>query len=161
MEKVRSDQTWPVTLKGGKEEEKKKQTNNNNKKHCDAHSPGAQTHWKSEIQSPSKASLLTPPYNTGHRMKTVNKEEWTARYKFCLRRGFRETHRQLGRQTRAPEENEAPANVKHSPAPSQVNIKSHITGLFTLIPHIWYYHVRLSTTLQDVLKAGENTERKP
>jgi len=25
--KVRSDQTWPVTLKGGKEEEKKKQTN--------------------------------------------------------------------------------------------------------------------------------------
>ena len=161
MEKVRSDQTWPVTLKGGKEEEKKKQTNNNNKKHCDAHSPGAQTHWKSEIQSPSKASLLTPPYNTGHRMKTVNKEEWTARYKFYLRRGFRETHRQLGRQTRAPEENEAPANVKHSPAPSQVNINSHTTGLFTLIPHIWYYHVQLSTTLQDVLKAGENTESKP
>lgn len=158
MEKVRSDQIWPVTLKGGKEEEMKKQKT---KKHCDAHSPGTQTHWKSEIQSSSNASLLTPSYNTGHRMKTVNKEEWTAKYKFYLRRGFRETHRQLGRQTRAPEENEAPANVKHSPTPSQVNINSHTTGLFTLIPHIWYYHVWLSTTLQHVLKAGENTESKP
>ena len=154
MEKVRSDQTWPVTLKG--EKRRKSKT-----KHCDTHSSGTQTHWESKTQPLSNASLLTPPHITGHRMKTVNKDEWTARYKFYLRRGFRETHRQLGRQTRAPEENEAPANVKHSPAPSQVNIKSHTTGLFTLIPRIWYYHVRLSATLQDVLKAGENTESKP
>ena len=65
MVKVRSDQTWPVTLKGGKEDEKKKQTNKQNivMPTAQEHRPTERVRFNPQVMLPS--SLLPTTQDTG------------------------------------------------------------------------------------------------